>query len=167
VSDPAGDEQPLLDRFTELLVAQGLEVAAHDDAHAVRIDHHGADASWGCIIQAWEDDRVLLCYSVSPLRPTPETMAETAELLHRVNVGLLVGNFEIDLDDGEIRCKTSVGLGPTQAWSDDLALVILHTNLAVMDHHVRTLLLVVTGGATAAEAIEQLEADEARAGPGG
>jgi hypothetical protein len=163
LTDPSGDEAPLLRRFADLLVAQGLEVTEHDDAHAVRIEHEGADAAWGCIIQAWEDDGVLVCYSVLPLRPTTETMAETAELLHRVNVGLLVGNFEIDLDDGETRCKTSVGLGPAAAWSDDLALVLVHTNLAVMDHYARTVLLVATGGATARQAIEELEADEAMA----
>jgi hypothetical protein len=159
VTRALGDDQPLLQRFADLLETEGLAFDRHDEANALRIDYEGSEAEWGCIVQAWEDDRVIVCYSVSPLRPTDQTMAQTAEFLHRVNIGLLIGNFEIDLGDGETRLKTSVGLGPTEPWSDDLARVILHTNLAVMDHYVRALLLVITGGVTAREALEEIEAE--------
>ena len=33
---------------------------------------------------------------------------EVAEFLHRVNYGLLLGNFEMDYDEGEIRFRTSL-----------------------------------------------------------
>jgi hypothetical protein len=155
-----GEDQPLLQRFADLLESEGLSFDRHEEAHALRVDYEGQDAEWGCIVQAWEDDRVIVCYSVSPLRPIAQTMAETADFLHRVNVGLLIGNFEIDFADGETRFKTSLGLGPYDPWSDDLARVILYTNLAVMDRYARALLLVVTGGATAEQAIEMIHADD-------
>jgi hypothetical protein len=150
----------LLQHLADLLSREGRQYESHEDAGALRLDFEGTDAEWGCILQALEDDRVIVCYSVSPLRPLPETMAETVEFLHRANAGLLIGNFEIDLDDGEVRFKTSLGLGPSEPWSDDLARVIIDTNLAVMDHYARSLLLVVTGGATAVEAIQEIEESE-------
>jgi hypothetical protein len=140
----------------ELIDAEGMPFERQNDANALRIAHHGEDADWSCITEVWEDDRVFACYSVSPLRATPDTMAAAGEFVHLVNVGVLVGNFELDLDDGEIRFKTTVGFGPTP-WSDDLARVVLYTNLAAMNMYAGPLLRVVSGADTPAEALAGLQ----------
>ena len=55
-----------------------------------------------------------LIYVFSPLGPDKgdaATMKRTAEFLTRANYGLVFGNFEMDMHDGEIRYKTFVPCG--------------------------------------------------------
>lgn len=49
-------------------------------------------------------------YAVAPV-PVPIDRADAAmRYLTRVNAGLSVGNFELDLDDGGVRMKTAVAV---------------------------------------------------------
>lgn len=43
-----------------------------------------------------------------------------AEMVLRASFGLTVGGFELDLDDGQLRYRTGVGLGPVAADGVDL-----------------------------------------------
>ena len=43
-----------------------------------------------------------------PIRVAEEQRQIVAELLARINYGLNIGNFELDMTDGEIRYKTSI-----------------------------------------------------------
>lgn len=59
-------------------------------------------------------ERDYLIYVFSPLGPDKgdaATMKRTAEFLTRANYGLVFGNFEMDMHDGEIRYKTFVPCG--------------------------------------------------------
>jgi len=154
MSEPAST---LFEQMLEFLSAEGFDYERHDQEHAVRIEHQGSDIEWACIAQAWEDSRVFAFYSVSPLRPTPAHLARTSELIHRINVGMLAGNFELDLDDGEVRLKTMVGFGPGGAWSDELARVVVYTNLAAMNHYIVSLLSVITGAADPQQSLAKIE----------
>lgn len=147
----------LHDTMLEFLAAEGFDYERHDDQLAVRIEHQGTRVEWGCVAQVWEDQRVFAFYSVSPLRPTPTNLAPTSEFIHRANIGILAGNFELDLDDGEVRFKTVVGFGPEGEWSDELARVVVYTNLAAMDHYVVGLLSVITGASDSQRALAEIE----------
>lgn len=52
--------------------------------------------------------RAIVAYGRIRLRATPETMAPICEYLTRANLGLSIGNFELDHRDGEIRYKVSM-----------------------------------------------------------
>lgn len=54
------------------------------------------------------DAEQLLFYSVAKTNVPPALRAAAAEFLTRANYGMVVGNFELDLSDGEVRCKTYV-----------------------------------------------------------
>lgn len=149
------DTRTLFERLVALVDHEGFVFERHDDARAVRIPYRGTDTEWSCIAQVWEEARVFACYSVSPLRAT-ENLDAAGAFVNLANIGVLVGNFEIDRSDGEIRFKTSVGFGPSE-WSDDVARVVLYTNLEAMDHYALSLLRVVTGAASPAEAIGGIE----------
>ncbi len=55
-----------------------------------------------------ETGKILAFYAISPLTVPPSRVAETAELITRINYGLSIGNFELGCDDGEVRFKTSI-----------------------------------------------------------
>lgn len=147
----------LHEQMLEFLTAEGIDYERHDDANAARIVHQGTNVEWACIAQTWDDARVFAFYSVSPLRPLPAQLARTSELVHRINARMLAGNFELDLDDGEVRLKTVVGFGPEGAWSDELARVVVYTNLAAMNHYITSLLSVITGAADPQQSLAALD----------
>lgn len=147
----------LHDKLLAFLSAEGIPYEHHDDERAVRIEHRGSSVEWGCVAQVWEDQRVFAFYSVSPLRATPTHLGPTSAFVHRANIAILAGNFELDLDDGEVRFKTVVGFGPQGAWSDELARVVVYTNLAAMDHYIVGLLSVITGASDPQRSLAEIE----------
>jgi hypothetical protein len=68
----------------------------------------GPLGSWQFYAQVAEEHESILLYSVCPLRVPENRRPEIASFLTRANYGLAAGNFELDFDDGEIRCKTVV-----------------------------------------------------------
>ena len=55
-------------------------------------------------IKARADD--LYVITVLPIGADEKTKAAVAELITRINYALIVGKFEMDYSDGEIRCST-------------------------------------------------------------
>ena len=49
----------------------------------------------------------IVCYASLGNKATPDKLCCVAEYLHRANLGLAYGNFELDYIDGEIRYKYS------------------------------------------------------------
>ena len=65
----------------------------------------------GLILQAWNDRDQAAVYVIRDGNVPPERREAVALLLTRANYGIYLGNFEMDLDDGEIRFKASVDFG--------------------------------------------------------
>ena len=57
-----------------------------------------------------------------------------SELIMLANYEMLVGNFDMDLSDGEIRFKTSVCFGQLE-WSDELIKVSVYTSIFSMNQY--------------------------------
>jgi hypothetical protein len=70
----------------------------------------GEGGSWAFYAQAAEDKGLVLLYSICPVRAPEARRPELAEFLTRANYGLAAGNFELDLEDGEVRYKTVLQL---------------------------------------------------------
>lgn len=66
----------------------------------------GPAGGWSFYAQAVADKGLILLYSICPHRAPEPRRAAVAELLTRANYGLAAGNFELDFEDGEIRCKS-------------------------------------------------------------
>ena len=54
-----------------------------------------------------ETGTYLSIYAVLPLTAPEKRLGEIAEYLHRANYDMMVGNFELDFRDGEIRFKVT------------------------------------------------------------
>lgn len=68
-----------------------------------------AEFRFPCVAKIWPDSNRLVFYILLPQR-TPESLRlPVAEYLTQANYGLQIGNFEMDLTDGEVRYKSSIG----------------------------------------------------------
>jgi hypothetical protein len=68
----------------------------------------GANGSWMCFAQAQDDNQRFIFYSVMESKVPANKRQTVAEYLTRANYGLVLGNFEMDFSDGEVRYKTSI-----------------------------------------------------------
>ena len=66
------------------------------------------DYSWKILIRMVEKKQLVTVYSCF-MTKFPENKREmVSEYINRVNYGTILGNFEIDMNDGEVHYKTSV-----------------------------------------------------------
>ncbi|MCH9685941.1 MAG: YbjN domain-containing protein [Deltaproteobacteria bacterium] len=140
---------------------QGFEPAddnAEGDATlAFRLeDEDGRE--WGCLAVASEDTEQLLFYSVVLDNVKPPQRPAVMEFLTRANYGLQVGNFELDLDDGEVRFKTSIDVERAEL-TEPLCKNLVELNLAMMGLYYAGLHGVMSGELTPAQAITKIEED--------
>lgn len=127
-----------------------------EDMHALRLPFKGKSMEWPCIARVQEDKRLFLFYSVCPVNVPSERRLALAEFMTLANYDMPIGNFEMDFADGEIRFKTSVGLGQLD-WSDELIKVAVHTNVFSMDQYLPGILQVIEGTLSPQEAVEFAE----------
>jgi hypothetical protein len=114
----------------DYFASSGLDLDEHPDDGWVATDGFGANGSWLLVGQAHEHLDCACVYCVLPDRVPEPRRDAVAMLLTRINYGLVIGNFELDLDDGEVRFKASataptreqlkalvaVALGQTDKW---------------------------------------------------
>jgi hypothetical protein len=81
---------------------------------------------------------------------------EVMEFLTRANYGLLLGNFEFDVSDGEVRFKCSADLEDAELTHAQFSNLLL-IGLTVMDRYFPGLQRVIQGTADPAAAIAEAE----------
>ena len=79
-----------------------------------------------------------------------------SEFLTRANYNLPVGNFEFDMDNGEIRFKTSINLGGA-GLSAELFDQLVTANVAVVDQYLPGLARVIDDEMSPDAAIQEIE----------
>lgn len=122
--------------------------------NTVVTNHHGTYGTWTCIAYAAEPQRQFAFYSILPSNAPIHQRDMVGEYLHRLNYGLLVGNFEIDWEDGEVRFKTSIDVEGSSL-SLELVRNTVYANVIQFDQYLPGILGVLHGGLTIREALLQ------------
>jgi hypothetical protein len=153
----------LLDALEAWFRADGWPVLRDegDDVGAIHTRFQGEHGSWACVAQAREREERLCIYSVLPISVPLELVPEAAEFLTRANFGLLVGSFEMDWDDGEVRFKTGFDVEGTEL-TPQLIRPCVYTNVLTTDRYLPGLLQLVVGTASPAQAVAAVEASPGR-----
>ncbi len=114
------------------------------------------DQRWFCVAQAREAEQQFLFFSIFPERVDEAHRTAAMEFITRANFGMLIGNFELDLDDGELRFKTAIDIEDS-ALSYELWRQVVYPNLATMDDYYAGLRAVSRGEALPIEALHAIE----------
>ncbi|MDY6893327.1 MAG: YbjN domain-containing protein [Chloroflexota bacterium] len=126
----------------------------------VQTTFQGENGQWTCYAFATEEQQRLVFYSVCPVHAPQTSQQAVAELIARINYGLVTGNFEFDFDDGEICFKTSVDCSGVDGEDDNLimALVepIVFTNVVIMDMFLPAILKVIYGDMSPEQALAEI-----------
>ena len=137
--------------------ADGLE-PVDDDTLAFRLEDEDGH-EWGCMAIAEEDAEQLMFYSVMLEPASKKRRDEVMRFVTRANYGMQVGNFELDLDDGEVRFKTAIDVEGLEL-TEGLCRNLVDLNIMMMGLYYDGLDDVMKGKATAEEAISAIEDDE-------
>jgi len=108
----------LIDQVRALLDAEKLKfdepnIPTNPDSEVIatfRMPVRGLHGEWICIVRVFPESERLLVYSILSENVPLERRPRLAELFARINYGLVLGNFEMDWADGEVRYKTSIDL---------------------------------------------------------
>jgi hypothetical protein len=116
----------------------------------------GDHAQFVCFAQAREEQQQFTFYSMLPVMVPEHKRAEVAEFITRANYDMVVGNFELDLDDGDVRYKTSIDVEDAEL-TPALIRPLFYANVLMMDQYLPGLMAVIYADVSPADAIAQIE----------
>jgi hypothetical protein len=110
-----------------------------------------------------EEHLRLIFHALLGMNIPGEYRQAVSEYLMRVNLELPVGNFEMNMDSGEVRFKTSVET-PNGELSVAMVRGMAYTSLHTMDHFFPGVLAVVHGGLSPESALKRVAAQAVEQG---
>jgi hypothetical protein len=126
-----------------------------DERCVLQVKFQGDHGRWDCYAQVREEQEQFVFYSVCPVSVPPEKRAVAAEFMTRANYGLVVGNLEMDYDDGEIRFKTSIDVTGASLTPAVIRQVV-YGNVVMMDYYLPGLLSLLYGNESPEEILKRL-----------
>jgi len=127
-----------------------------DNRYVYGMVYSGKHGDIRCYAQIRMDLEQFIFYAISPMKAQEEVRRDVAEFITRANYGLRIGNYEMDYADGEVRYKSSIDF-ENDTLSPSLIRNCIYAAVQTMDHYLVGLMRVIFGGATALEAIEEVE----------
>jgi hypothetical protein len=148
----------LLDIVTAYLKQDDWPFETLDDSTVVRVHFQGDSAQFTCFAQTREDVDQFVFYSVSPVNVPEHKRPEIAEFITRANYDMVIGNFEMDYGDGEVRFKTSIDVEGTEL-TPELLKPLLYANVLMMDQYLPGVMSVIYADVSPETAVAQVESD--------
>ncbi len=122
----------------------------------LRTGFSGDNGQWACFAQAREEQEQFIFYSILQLRAPEEKRPAIAEFITRANYGMVIGNFEMDYSDGEIRYKTSIDVEGAEL-TFPLIRNLVYANVRVMDRYLPGIMQILYADVSPEEAIRSIE----------
>jgi hypothetical protein len=126
------------------------------DQPILKMGVSGKNGKWVAYAQSREEQDQFVFYSVCQMNTPEERRRPVAELLTRINYGLVDGNFELDFRDGEVRYKTSIDV-ENDRLSTALVRNLVVLNLQMMDRCLPSIMAVMFGGVAPEIAAQQVD----------
>lgn len=121
-----------------------------------RAGYRGDHGTWVCYARLEEEPPAFLFHSLMGLNIATQFRPGVVEYLTRVNFLLKIGNFDMDLDSGNVRFRTA-----TPLFEETLTLekvrVLAYANVRTMDHYFPGVMAVVHGGMLPETALARIE----------
>mmetsp|Transcript_5989 Transcript_5989/g.10005 ORF Transcript_5989/g.10005 Transcript_5989/m.10005 type:complete len:209 (+) Transcript_5989:159-785(+) len=165
VSDPAVEDAtcsttPMLDVVKQHLDAEtwayNVDVQEENHRTVITAGAKGENGSYRVLMDVKEARSLLLIFIKSHINFPENNRENLAVYLTRANYGLALGNFELDMEDGEVRykCTTTVTGG---SLSVEMVNAMLQNSLVTMDRYFGNMVKVGYGVMSAKQAIQEVE----------
>lgn len=130
--------------------------------------HHGNGDSWtrssysadnakfDVVLDAKEETQLFFVYIYFPINVPQKNRVDVSELMTRINYNLKVGNFELDMEDGQIRYKVSVDIEGSELVTKMINNMI-NAALSTSDAYISAVMHICYGNRTPVEALSILQ----------
>lgn len=151
------EQQSIFDIVINFFKQEEWQFQMMPEKQTLRLIFQGNNGKWDCYAKARESKKQFVFYSVCPINAPESKLQAIAEFITRANYGMIMGNFELDFNQGEIRYKTSIDVEGDQL---TLALIkqIVYANIMMMDEYLPGIIAVIKHNLSAEKAIAQIEA---------
>ncbi|WP_286394120.1 YbjN domain-containing protein [Pseudanabaena mucicola] len=151
------DQNSMLEIVTNFFKENNWSFSQHETEPILQMGYQGENGNWTCIVRIREAQSQVVFYSVCPVNIPLKKRLAIAEFLTRVNFGLIVGNFEMDFQDGEVRYKTYAIKGENNPLNSELIGQLIFVNVMTMDKYLPALMSVLYANVPIDQAIQQIE----------
>ncbi len=110
----------LLKILCDILAADGWRFNLDQRNEIVQLEVRGVNANLRLIVYVDEEQESFLCNTHTNLKIPYAKRLQICEFMNRVNYEMVNGNFEMDMEDGEIRYRTSLDLSGAEASKDQI-----------------------------------------------
>lgn len=157
MADITAASQYAFDQLVAYLKADGWGPEVDPEALTCDMAFQGEQGRFACIARIDGTLDHLLFRVTAPVQVPAATRIAGMEFLTRANFGLHIGNFEMDVEDGEVRFKTALDFEGTEL-TPALFKGLLNPAVAAMDTYLLGLMAVMSGAKSPADAIRDIEA---------
>lgn len=147
----------IFDVVIQFLQQNNWSFFQHETEPILRMNYQGEHGEWVCTAKTREQHGQLIVYSSLPVNVPENKRLTVAEFLTRANFGLIVGNFEMDLNDGELRYKTYSIAAKGSDISTDLIGQLIFANVMIMDRYLPGIMSVIYANVSPETALMQVE----------
>ena len=146
----------ILDAVKQFLDEDDWPYSLMDERPVYKTGFEGKNGQFTCYAQERAEQQQFVFYSIFPVRVPDNKLAELSEFITRANYGMIIGNFELDYADGEIRYKTSVDVEDVDL-VEPLVRHMMYANVLTMDKYFPGLMRVLYAGISPADAVGEVE----------
>lgn len=122
----------------------------------VRSRYAGRNGNYDCWFQARPAEQQMMFYGRAPINAGPDKRGALSEFFTRANYGMVIGNFELDMNDGEMRYKVSVdveGIELTNTFLKNIS----YTAVVTLDRYLPGIMKVLYSDIAPADAVAEIE----------
>lgn len=152
--------QPVSEVIREFFDQDDWNYVQLEDGNTLQMSYQGDNGRWTCYASPADESQRFMFYSVAPLDTPSNKISTMVEFLTKANYGLMIGNFEIDFNDGEIRYKTSIDVENDQL-TTNLVKNLVYVNVETMDNYLPGIVGILNNQLSPDEAIAKIEAQTA------
>lgn len=149
-------EHGLYSKLINFFEVDGWSFQKFEDSKSVGTGFEGRSGRWKCYAKCREPQSQVVFYSLYPTNMPKECMLEIAEFITRVNYGMTLGAFELDMSCGDLRYRTGIDVEGNELSFSLLKNLIYH-NLEVMDQYFLFVEKVMNKSASPEEAVSLAE----------
>lgn len=150
------EKQAISEVMKEFFDREDWNFVELENEAVLQMAFQGENGRWTCYACSFEEAQQFVFYSVYPLAVPSEKVSQIIEYLTKVNYGLIIGNFELDYSDYEIRYKTSIDVENEQL---TLGLIenLVYANVLSMDKYLPGISSIINHELSPDEAIAIVE----------
>lgn len=145
---------PLFDILTEFFNEDGWVYKEIEHRRVVALGIEGKNGRFDCYVISREDEKQVTVYSIFPVKVPDYKRQSISDFVTRANYGMVIGNFEMNFYDGEIRYKTSLDVDGDRL-TPALVKHLIYTNVASMDKFLPGIMSIIYGNISPEEAISR------------